>query len=232
MMATTARLFDIENPERSLLDLADRYGDDQAFLLIGFILDQRGGAGNDAGLVRHLLAKRMVERRVRNRRMDEETARRQLADELGYRADRANQTRSHFYDLVDGTNKAGVRGYYAGRTVKARTMPDDVLIEWEHRAASLMDLARRFGDAEVFHLIGFVRDQRGAGSVAARLRHVLAKRMVERAGGTYDPDREVARQVADSLGCYTPKTRTHFYKLVDGVARSSKNRSYTEDGGR
>ncbi len=108
-VAEGSMLFDPSNPEASLMSLADRFGDAQVFALIGFIRDQRADAGNVAGLVRHRLAKRMVDQRAATMYGDRSAARREVAEELGY----TDVTRTNFYKLVDGIARNSMTPAYA-----------------------------------------------------------------------------------------------------------------------
>ncbi len=108
-VAAGAILFDPDNPEASLMSLADRYGDEQVFRLIGFIRDQRADVGNVAGIVRHTLAKRMVDQRAASLDGDHSAARREIADELGI----TGTNRSNFYQLIRGIARNSQKPVYA-----------------------------------------------------------------------------------------------------------------------
>ena len=92
-------LFDPQEPEESLLRLAEKHGYDQVFLMIKFIRDVRGDQGNRAGRVQHQLAKKMVDDRASTLGGDQNAAITEVGEELGYAT---WSLRSNFRQIVKG----------------------------------------------------------------------------------------------------------------------------------
>ncbi len=91
----------------------------------------------------------------------------------------------------------------------------------EDGVEGLLRMADVFGYEETFAFLGYIRQGGLASQPPGQARAALAHQMVETEMRT-TPDRDEARRiVADRLG-YSPKTRTNFYKLVDGTTRDGK----------
>ena len=99
-------LFDENQPEQSLYDLAAAYGDRAVFQMVRFCRDTRP-AGNLAGNVQHTLARRMVDERCAAG-LTEDEARRDVADDLGYPA----RARTNFYALLAGLARTSYTPQY------------------------------------------------------------------------------------------------------------------------
>lgn len=91
-MPRKKRLPTAEDGVDGLVGLADEYGTEEAFTFLGYILTVK-----DSAPARAALALRLVEEHMQKSGEDFDTARRSVADALGY----THKTRTNFYKMVD-----------------------------------------------------------------------------------------------------------------------------------
>lgn len=198
-MNTIQRLPSRADGTAGLLRFADAYGDAYTFRLIRLCRTAQNRADDTAGAVMRAFAVRMVTAYEQTENTDHDTARRAIADQLGY--DTADG-RGNFYDLL----KAGL---------------EETDTQLADNAQPLTNLAETYGDAQTYQLILMCRtaqdrdtDYAGAALVT------LAQRMVDKHMREMNVPYDTARRaVSDSLGYSKPAEgngRSNFYQLLRG----------------
>lgn len=107
-------------------------------------------------------------------------------------------------------------------------MPNlDRLPTAEDGLAGIMKLVDLFGEEEVFHFIGYVRDHKGTITAVSEARQRLAASMLHdlmKQNPALDYE-EARRELAKKLG-YKPDTRTNLYKLIEAGEDLLKTREH------